>query len=163
MSTDDKLVPLNKQKAIEGLTKELCSNFMLISFSERHILQHRERDAKLLSLILASGYVSREKIEEYVHGRLIALGVETFNEHRGPMKTAPDHCFGSHHALGYALKHGVVNAANIHFDHGETGEKYIGMAEGLLEDITNRLLTYKDPPKPIHRDTVYDDPHPACC
>lgn len=123
----------------ESLIKKLCSHFSIVD--EREIIGHTEESSKLLKFLVDGGYLEQKLVEEAIHNRLLDLGcaMQILHLRTG---TFPDH-LGSDALFGYALKHGKIHPDDVTFDHDESATEYILKADGLLEAVFDRLLSYK--------------------
>ena len=100
-----------------------------------------------------------------INKRICELGVQSFKQICGI--TPVDHVT-SPEAVAFAIRHKVLNDEQIqfvekHFDHGETLESFIQIANNFFENVTRQLTTPRV--KPIRANKSYDggcDGH-CCC
>lgn len=102
-----------------------------------------ERDAVLFKALLDTGMVAGGALRNAVHEALCMRGREIFALCITEPKTPVDHS-PCPMVLGYAIRHGALSPEEInglHFDMGDTPERYVAQAESLLEKIVSQLYT----------------------
>ena len=136
----------------EELVNELLDNEFIL---HQDIVTHRgsARAQRLRCFLYTNGYINKEKFREIMHKKLLQYGELMYKIHLDSRKNRlpmyPDH-LPSPHALGYVIKHGLVSATSIKFDHGELDEEYIAMADGLLDKVIDQLIiTHERPLKAL--------------
>lgn len=120
-----------------------------------------EKMAGFVKHAIDNGIITKGQLPVSVHRSLCQIGKEVYLWHRAdPANNDPEH-LDLHYVLGYALEHGSVSpdeAELIHFDMGETVEKYKQRAEGLLEDVIRQLRDGTAFERPIDMSDVRE-----CC
>ncbi len=112
-------------------------------YGDDTVIVGSHEDAAWLASVI-SLFKPREiaELRRAVHETICSTGREAYEWHmKNPSLNYPDHSI-SPPALGYAIKHGKLTpeeVAAIRFDHGETAEEYVVMADRLLDKVMAQL------------------------
>lgn len=104
--------------------------------------------SRVLACLVKEGIVPKEKLSEFVHKQLVAVGQRCHLQHVNGQYPDHTHCPA---AFAYALRHGAFThkeEVSIKYDHGQTKDTFIQQYErGIFEKVMERLLTEKESTK----------------
>lgn len=128
------------------LTKTLMDELLpkeLSIIDERVLGLGSPKIQELRHYLFERQYLDNVEFTHAVRKLLLAAGKKMYRLHARSMEEGrliifPDH-LPSPHALGYAIKCGVVLPICVRFDHGEKATEYMRMADGLLEKVVAQL------------------------
>jgi len=133
---------ISLKKKLEGAILSAITENLCLIWNDVAYIGDRN-DARLVQWLLENDYIPEWKIRQAVHSAVCATGKAIFERHcEAPNSGYPDDCLQSPSALGYAIWKGVVTpeeATLIKFDHGETVDDYIAMAENLIDKVMDQL------------------------